>query len=50
MKGLNGAIESLKSTVETLAITFGTTLLPPLTMLMQKLAGLGAVPAAEQDS
>jgi TP901 family phage tail tape measure protein len=41
MKGLNGAIESLKSTVETLAITFGTTLLPPLTMLIQKLAGLG---------
>ena len=41
MKGFNGAVEALKSTVETLAIVFGTALLPPLTMLLQKLAGLG---------
>lgn len=41
MKGLKGSIEALKSTAETLAISFGTVLLPPLTKVFQKLASFG---------
>lgn len=41
MKGFNGAMEALKSTGETLAIAFGTVLLPPLTSFLQIVAGFG---------
>lgn len=40
-KGLKGSVEALKSTVETLAISFGQVLLPPLTKLLRFLASLG---------
>jgi phage-related protein len=43
MKGLNGAMEGFKSTIETLAISFGTTLLPPLTKAFQALSGLAPI-------
>lgn len=37
MQGFNGALESFKSTVETLAITIGEKLLPIITPLVQKI-------------
>lgn len=40
MQGTNGAIEALKSTLETLAITIGENLLPAITPLIQKLTDL----------
>ncbi|AEE98024.1 phage tail tape measure protein [Mahella australiensis] len=40
MQGTNGAIESLKSTLETLAITIGENLLPAITPLIEKLTDL----------
>jgi TP901 family phage tail tape measure protein len=43
MKGFNGAMESLKSAGETLAITLGTTLLPALTTFVQFLSRAAGV-------
>jgi TP901 family phage tail tape measure protein len=46
MQGFNGSLEAFKSTLETVAITFGSALLPPLTHVMGILNdGLGVVSA-----
>lgn len=38
MKGFKGSVEAFKSTMETLAITFGTVLLPAVTSIMRSFA------------
>lgn len=54
MQGTNGAIESLKSTLETLAITIGENLLPAVTPLIAKLTDLvnwfGSLPLGIQQT
>nr|DAQ37933.1 MAG TPA: minor tail protein [Caudoviricetes sp.] len=43
--GFNGALDNLKSTIETVATDFGQKLLPELTKIIKQLAGSGAIEA-----